>query len=198
MQLFKKENLYSIKSPTRSRVLNGDGFGPQVFIQRFLAQIFTKPGLLEASKRSGYVGLVVGVDEASARLQAIGNPQCLVDVAGKDTRCQAEFGIVGSLQHLVVVVVGCCFVSGWVSLRGVVVGYLVNVAIEFADDHDGTEGLFLCNEGAISNIGEDRRFEEETCKREQREMKEGGGGSLEGRRKKRVSVLPLRSTRLPP
>jgi len=101
MQLFKKENLYSAKSPTGLRVLNGDGFGPQVFIQRFLAQILTKPGLLEASKRSGDVGLVVGVDEASARLQAISDPQRLVDVAGKDTRCQTEFGIVGSLQHLV-------------------------------------------------------------------------------------------------
>lgn len=65
-------------------VLHGDHLGLEVLIERLFAQVLAVAGLLEASKWSRNVCLVVCVYKHCTCLALVSDIQCLVDVTCED------------------------------------------------------------------------------------------------------------------
>ena len=81
-------------------VFHDDSLGLEVFVERLFAEVFAKSGHLESSEWCGHVGLVVGVDEAGAGVDALGNAHGLVEVVGQHTGRKPVLSGVGAPNNL--------------------------------------------------------------------------------------------------
>jgi hypothetical protein len=62
-------------------------------------EIFSETALFETTERRSDIGLVVRIHKARSSIQAISHSQCLVDVLGENTRCQAVLYIVSTVEN---------------------------------------------------------------------------------------------------
>ena len=74
--------------------------------RRFHTKIFAKSRLLETTKWSSNIRLVVAVDEAGSSIQLLTDIHGLVDVVCEDAGGETELSAISTLQHTINVTVG--------------------------------------------------------------------------------------------